>query len=129
MPCAAAPCLPLPSLVTRPVHGSAAHCSTPTSPACTGRPAWWRRSARRWRAALLLGLSEQAATSAVAIAANTSSGLNQWPHGGGSEMYFHPGFAAANALRAIALASAGALASETILEGEAGLFAAYRRQG
>ncbi|MBR1120968.1 MmgE/PrpD family protein [Bradyrhizobium lablabi] len=75
------------------------------------------------------GLSEQAAASAVAIAANTSSGLNQWPHGGGSEMYFHPGFAAANALRAIALASSGALASETILEGEAGLFAAYRRQG
>jgi 2-methylcitrate dehydratase PrpD len=75
-----------------------------------------------------LGLSEQTATSAIAIAANTSSGLNQWPHGGGSEMYFHPGFAAANALRAIALASAGALASETILEGEAGLFAAYRRQ-
>ncbi|KRR02765.1 hypothetical protein CQ12_06715 [Bradyrhizobium jicamae] len=75
-----------------------------------------------------LGLSEQVATSAVAIAANTSSGLNEWPHGGGSEMYFHPGFAAANALRAIALAAAGALASETILEGEAGLFAAYRRQ-
>jgi 2-methylcitrate dehydratase PrpD len=75
-----------------------------------------------------LGLSEQAATSAVAIAANTSSGLNEWPHGGGSEMYFHPGFAAANALRAIALASAGALASEAILEGEAGLFAVYRRQ-
>lgn len=75
-----------------------------------------------------LSLSEQAATSAMAIAANTSSGLNEWPHGGGSEMYFHPGFAAANALRALALASAGALASETILEGEAGLFAAYRRQ-
>lgn len=75
-----------------------------------------------------LGLSEQAGASALAIAANTSSGLNQWPHGGGSEMYFHPGFAAANALKAIALASAGALASETILEGEAGVFAAYRRQ-
>jgi len=75
-----------------------------------------------------LGLSEQAATSAMAIAANTSSGLNEWPHGGGSEMYFHPGFAASNALRAIALASSGAIASETILEGEAGLFAAYRRQ-
>jgi 2-methylcitrate dehydratase PrpD len=75
-----------------------------------------------------LGLSEPAATSAIAIAANTSSGLNEWPHGGGSEMYFHPGFAAANALKAIALAAAGALASETILEGEAGLFAAYRRQ-
>jgi len=75
-----------------------------------------------------LGLSEQTATSAIAIAANTSSGLNEWPHGGGSEMYFHPGFAASNAIKAVGLAAAGALASETILEGEAGLFAAYRRQ-
>ena len=75
-----------------------------------------------------LGLSEDAATSALAIAANTSSGLNQWPHTGGSEMYFHPGFAARNAVTAIELAGAGAYASETILEGEAGLFAAFRRQ-
>ncbi|MFB6459673.1 MmgE/PrpD family protein [Bradyrhizobium tunisiense] len=75
-----------------------------------------------------LGLSEDAATSAVAIAANTSSGLNEWPHAGGSDMYFHPGFAASNAIKAIGLAAAGAFGSETILEGEAGLFAAYRRQ-
>jgi 2-methylcitrate dehydratase PrpD len=75
-----------------------------------------------------LGLTEDAATSAVSIAANTSSGLNEWPHSGGSEMYFHPGFAARNAITAIELAEAGASASETILEGEAGLFAAYRRQ-
>src|SRR3954470_7963291 len=75
-----------------------------------------------------LGLSEDAATSAIAIAANTSSGLNEWPRGGGSEMYFHPGFAARNAIAAVELAEAGALASETILEGEAGLFAAFRRQ-
>jgi 2-methylcitrate dehydratase PrpD len=75
-----------------------------------------------------LGLSESAATSAVAIAANTSSGLNEWPRTGGSEMYFHPGFAARNAIAAIELAEAGALASETILEGDAGLFAAFRRQ-
>ena len=75
-----------------------------------------------------LGLSESAATSAVAIAANTSSGLNEWPRAGGSEMYFHPGFAARNAIAAIELAEAGAIASETILEGEAGLFAAFRRQ-
>ena len=75
-----------------------------------------------------LGLTEDAATSAVSIAANTSSGLNEWPHSGGSEMYFHPGFAARNAITAIELAEAGACASETILEGEAGLFAAYRRQ-
>jgi 2-methylcitrate dehydratase PrpD len=75
-----------------------------------------------------LGLGEDAATSAIAIAANTSSGLNEWPRAGGSEMYFHPGFAARNAIAAIELAEAGACASETILEGEAGLFAAFRRQ-
>jgi 2-methylcitrate dehydratase PrpD len=74
-----------------------------------------------------LRLSEQATTSALAIAANTSSGLNEWPLGGGSEMYFHPGFAACNALKAISLAAAGALASETIIEGAAGLFAAFGR--
>jgi 2-methylcitrate dehydratase PrpD len=43
-------------------------------------------------------------------------------------MYFHPGFAASNAIKAVGLAAAGAFGSETILEGEAGLFAAYRRQ-
>jgi len=75
-----------------------------------------------------LGLSEDQATSAIAIAANTSSGLNEWPHAGGSDMYFHPGFAASNAIKAIGLAAAGAFGSETILEGEAGLFAAYRRR-
>ena len=64
----------------------------------------------------------------MAIAANTSSGLNEWPRAGGSEMYFHPGFAARNAIAAIELAEAGARASETILEGEAGLFAAFRRE-
>jgi 2-methylcitrate dehydratase PrpD len=72
-----------------------------------------------------LGLSEDAATSAIAIAANSSSGLNEWPHSGASDMYFHPGFAA---IKAIGLAAAGASGSETILEGEAGLFAAYRRE-
>jgi 2-methylcitrate dehydratase PrpD len=75
-----------------------------------------------------LGLGEDAATSAMAIAANTSSGLNEWPRAGGSEMCFHPAFAARNAITAVELAEAGARASETILEGEAGLFAAFRRQ-
>ena len=42
----------------------------------------------------LLGLSEAACASALALAANTVSGLNQWPHSGGAEMFFHPGFAA-----------------------------------
>ena len=78
--------------------------------------------------ACLLRLDDGAATTAVSIAANTSSGLNQWPHMGGSEMYFHPAFAARNAVTAVELAELGAYASENILEGEAGLFAAFRRQ-
>ena len=76
----------------------------------------------------LIGLDEARATHALSLAANTTAGLNQWPHTGGSEMYFHPGFAARNAVTAVQLAEAGALASETILEGEAGLFAAFARR-
>jgi 2-methylcitrate dehydratase PrpD len=74
-----------------------------------------------------LSLDENASVSALAFAANASAGLNQWPHDGGSDMYFHPGAAARSAITAIALAEAGAYGSELILEGEAGLFAAFRR--
>lgn len=77
--------------------------------------------------AVLLGLSEDEAVAALGLAANTSGGLNQWPQAGASEMYFHPGFAARSAVTAVELARAGAYASEDILEGEAGLFAAFRR--
>lgn len=76
---------------------------------------------------VLLGLDEDASVAALALAANTSSGLNQWPHEGGSDMYFHPGFAARSAVTAIELAEAGAQASEHIMEGPAGLFAAFGR--
>jgi 2-methylcitrate dehydratase PrpD len=74
----------------------------------------------------LRGLSEEATASALSLAANTVSGLNQWPHSGGAEMFFHPGFAARNALTAVALAAAGAEAAAEALDGEAGLFAAFR---
>ncbi|PTM39765.1 MmgE/PrpD family protein [Bosea sp. 124] len=77
--------------------------------------------------AILLGLSEDEIVAALGLAANTSGGLNQWPHTGAGDMYFHPGFAARSAVTAVELAAAGAYASETILEGEAGLFAAFRR--
>jgi 2-methylcitrate dehydratase PrpD len=79
-------------------------------------------------ASRLIGLDETRATYVLSFAANTAGGLNQWPHTGGSEMYFHPGFAARNAVTAVQLAEAGALASEDILEGEAGLFAAFARR-
>ncbi|BBK34044.1 2-methylcitrate dehydratase PrpD [Stella humosa] len=77
--------------------------------------------------AILLDLGEDAGVAALALAANTASGLNQWPHTGAGDMYFHPGFAARNAIQAVMLAQAGAHGSEAILEGEAGLFAAFRR--
>jgi 2-methylcitrate dehydratase PrpD len=76
----------------------------------------------------LMSLAEDIALNAASLAINTSAGLNQWPHTGGSEMYFHPGFACRNAVTAIALAEAGAVASDSILEGEAGLFAAFARR-
>jgi 2-methylcitrate dehydratase PrpD len=78
--------------------------------------------------ARMIGLDEEAAATALALAANTSSGLNQWPHTGASEMYFHAGFAARNAVTAVELAAAGATASPDIIEGEAGLIAAFRRR-
>jgi len=71
----------------------------------------------------LLGLSEDATVSAVGLAANTTAGLNEWPYSGGDEMFFHPGFAARNAVTAVELAELGAQASETALDGPSGLFA------
>jgi 2-methylcitrate dehydratase PrpD len=76
---------------------------------------------------ILAGLSEDATVSAVGFAANATGGLNEWPYSGGDEMFFHPGFAARNAVTAVELAELGALASETALEGRSGLFAALHR--
>jgi 2-methylcitrate dehydratase PrpD len=62
---------------------------------------------------ILLGLNEDATVSAIGLAANTAGGLNEWPYAGGDEMFFHPGFAARNAVTAVELAELGAFASET----------------
>jgi 2-methylcitrate dehydratase PrpD len=80
-------------------------------------------------ASVLLGLDVDRATSAIGMAANATGGLNEWPAVGGTEMFFHPGFAARNAVTAAMLAELGAEASETALDGGAGLFAAFRRDG
>ncbi len=79
-------------------------------------------------AARLLGLTVDQTVSALALAANQAGGLNQWPHSGSSDMYFHPGFAARSAITAALLAQAGAVGSEEILEGKAGLFASFARR-
>ncbi|MFN0317514.1 MAG: MmgE/PrpD family protein [Burkholderiales bacterium] len=78
--------------------------------------------------ARLLGLDADQTTSALALAANTTAGFNQWAHTGGSEMYFHPGFAARNAVAAVRLAQSGAFASPSALDGEAGLFASLGKR-
>jgi len=75
----------------------------------------------------LLGLDENATVSALGFAANSTGGLNEWPYCGGDEMFFHPGFAARNAVTAVELASLGARASESALDGRAGLFAGLNK--
>jgi 2-methylcitrate dehydratase PrpD len=78
--------------------------------------------------AMLLGLEEERAVSALALAINSAGGLNEWPHSGADDMYFHPGFAARNALTALRLAHLGARGSSTAIDGKAGLFAAFGRR-
>lgn len=78
--------------------------------------------------AKLLGLDHDATTSAIGLATNTTLGFNQWAHTGGSEMFFQAGFAARNAVTAARLAEAGAFASPTALDGEAGLFASLGKR-
>jgi 2-methylcitrate dehydratase PrpD len=78
--------------------------------------------------ARLMGLPVDGIASAVALAANTTAGFNQWAHTGGSEMFFQAGFAARNAVTAARLAAAGAFASPSALDGVAGLFAAFGKR-
>ena len=78
--------------------------------------------------ARLLGLSTDAVTTAIALGANTTVGFNQWAHTGGSEMFFHAGYAARDAVTAVCLAEMGAFASPSALDGEAGMFAALGKR-
>jgi 2-methylcitrate dehydratase PrpD len=78
--------------------------------------------------ARLRGLTEDAAASALGLAANATAGLNEWPAQGADEMFFHVGFAARNAVTAVELAELGAFASESALDGPAGLFAALGKR-
>lgn len=77
--------------------------------------------------ARLLRLSDSAAISAIGLATNTAGGLNEWPHTGGTEVFFHAGTAARNAVTSVELARLGAVASATAIDGRAGLFAAFDR--
>jgi len=77
---------------------------------------------------VMLGFTEDAGVSALGLAANATSGLNEWPASGADDMFFHAGFAARNAVTSVELAELGAFASETALDGPAGLFSALRHR-
>lgn len=76
-------------------------------------------------AASLLRLDPPAFSSALALAANTAAGYNEWAATGGTEMFFHPGFAARNGLMAVELAADGAFISPSALDGPAGMLRAF----
>jgi 2-methylcitrate dehydratase PrpD len=78
--------------------------------------------------ARLLKLDVEQTTTAIALGANATAGFNQWAHTGGSEMWFQAGFAGRNGVTAARLAENGAFASPSALDGEAGLFAAFRKR-
>ncbi|MFO1025749.1 MAG: MmgE/PrpD family protein [Acetobacteraceae bacterium] len=75
--------------------------------------------------ATALRLDETTAVHALGFGANLSAGLNEWTRTGAQEVYIHAGSAARNGLIAVDMARAGLAASETILEGIDGMFAAY----
>ena len=76
-------------------------------------------------ASRVLGLDAEATRAAMALAANTASGLNEWALAGTSEHVFHAGTAARNAIGAVQLARVGARAAPRTLSGPSGLLAAY----
>jgi 2-methylcitrate dehydratase PrpD len=79
-------------------------------------------------AAKLAELDAGRFAAALGLAANLAAGYNEWATAGGTEMFFHPGFAARNALTAVRLAGAGAVVSTSALEGEAGMLAAFGKR-
>jgi len=77
--------------------------------------------------AKLLRLDADRTVTALALGANCAAGYNEWAATGGSEMFFHTGFAARSGVAAALLAAEGAYASRTAIDGEAGLLAAFHR--
>jgi 2-methylcitrate dehydratase PrpD len=74
----------------------------------------------------VLGLTEAATTSAIAIGANATGGFNEWARAGTDEIGMHAGFAARNGVVAALLARAGALGAPSAIEGPSGYLAALR---
>ena len=76
--------------------------------------------------AKLMGLDEDGLASAIALAANFASGLNEGPRTGGNELAIHEPQAARNGVFAGVVARMGHVkGSETTLEGDAGFYNAF----
>jgi 2-methylcitrate dehydratase PrpD len=80
-------------------------------------------------AARLRGLDEEASGHALALVTHQAGGLLQVWKEGSAEFPFHLGFGARNGVVAAELAAAGATAGRWMLEGEAGLYAAFAGTG
>ena len=79
-------------------------------------------------AARLLGLDHEAIVNALGMAGNLCMGLNQWAYDGADDLFFHAGFATADGIRAAMLGKRGINAAKFIMEGPAGIWAAFGKQ-
>lgn len=75
--------------------------------------------------ARIMDLDAPRLRAALVFAANSAAGYNEWAVTGGSEMFFHVGYAARNGWTAAALAEHNGYASESGLDGPAGMLAAF----
>ncbi|KFY91886.1 hypothetical protein V500_04418 [Pseudogymnoascus sp. VKM F-4518 (FW-2643)] len=69
-------------------------------------------------------IDEDTVVSALALAVNMASGINEWAWTGGTEIFIHIGIASRAGITSYDLARVGVVASDTVLEGKDGFFEA-----
>lgn len=77
----------------------------------------------------LLRFDDGTMANALGLAANMAGGLREFAASGSEDFAFQAGTAAANGITAARLAAAGAGSSASILEGEAGFYRAFGKDG
>ncbi len=75
------------------------------------------------------GLGRAETVRAVSLGCHSAAGFNEWVHAGTIEHIYHGGFAARNGITAVRLATAGAEAAPSLLEGRSGLLAGFSALG
>ena len=97
----------------------------PCRPAGSGPVLSLGPSGLRSAAGKLLGLTEDQAVTALALACTFTAGTNEGPRSGGREMMFHEPQATRSGIMAALLARENVQGSETSLEGDAGFYNAF----